>query len=76
MEPMTGFDLLREVRGDPVLKRTPFILVTANPDRERGRGEEGRRDDYILKPFDAYILKIKIDSVFATAAEQPSFRAV
>src|SRR5205085_10345430 len=29
MEPMTGFDLLKEVRGDPNLAMTPFIMVTA-----------------------------------------------
>ena len=77
MEPMTGFDLLREVRGDPVLKRTPFILVTAESKTENVvAAKKAGVDNYILKPFDAYILKIKIDSVFATAAEQPSFRAV
>ena len=32
MEPMTGFDLLKEVRGDPNLAMTPFInnFVRAN----------------------------------------------
>ena len=29
MEPMTGYDLLREIRCDPNLARTPFIMVTA-----------------------------------------------
>src|ERR1700732_2427862 len=29
MEPMTGFELLREVRADPHLEQTPFIMVTA-----------------------------------------------
>ena len=27
MEPMTGYDLLREVRSDPSLVKTPFIMV-------------------------------------------------
>src|ERR1700704_6962742 len=27
MEPMTGFDLLREVRSDPALGNTTFIMV-------------------------------------------------
>ena len=43
MEPMTGYELLREVRADDRLSRTPFIMVTAEfEDRERDRGEEGR----------------------------------
>src|ERR1700730_13221987 len=29
MEPRTGYDLLREVRADPKLLNTPFIMVTA-----------------------------------------------
>ena len=29
MEPMTGYELLREVRADNRLSRTPFIMVTA-----------------------------------------------
>ena len=29
MEPMTGYDLLKEIRGDPNLAEIPFIMVTA-----------------------------------------------
>src|SRR5262245_30430053 len=29
MEPMTGYDLLRQVRADPALNTTPFIMVSA-----------------------------------------------
>src|SRR5436305_8375835 len=29
MEPMTGYDLLREVRASPELSRPPFIMTTA-----------------------------------------------
>ena len=29
MEPMTGYDLLREVRASPELSTTPFIMITA-----------------------------------------------
>ena len=77
MEPMNGFDLLREVRGDPVLKRTPFILITGESKTENVvAAKKAGVDNYILKPFDAHILKVKIDSVFATAAEQPSSGAV
>ncbi len=44
MEPMTGYELLKEVRSDPGLNKTPFIMVTAEfEDRERDRRQEGRR---------------------------------
>src|SRR5207237_9258651 len=29
MEPMTGYDRLREVRASPELSQTPFIIITA-----------------------------------------------
>ena len=34
MEPMTGYELLKEVRGDPGLNKTPFIMVTAESKTE------------------------------------------
>src|SRR3954462_10146263 len=34
MEPMTGYDLLREVRADPNLATTPFIMITAESKTE------------------------------------------
>ena len=44
MEPMTGYDLLREVRASPEFSKTPFIMITAEiQDRKRHRREEGRR---------------------------------
>src|SRR5438477_13029760 len=29
MEPMTGYELLRQVRSDPSIGKTPFIMITA-----------------------------------------------
>src|SRR5437763_11632732 len=34
MEPMTGYDLLREVRADPNLATTPFIMIMAESKTE------------------------------------------
>ena len=34
MQPMTGLDLLRQVRGDDKLRRIPFIMVTAESKTE------------------------------------------
>src|SRR6202041_1394151 len=34
MEPMTGYELLKEVRLDPGLTKTPFIMVTAESKTE------------------------------------------
>ena len=50
MEPMTGYDLLREVRASPELSQTPFIMITAEvEDRKRHRRQEGRREQLYCK---------------------------
>jgi two-component system, chemotaxis family, chemotaxis protein CheY len=66
MEPMTGYDLLREVRGDPGLSRTPFIMVTAESKTENViAAKKAGVNNYIVKPFNAQTLQTKIEAVFA-----------
>jgi two-component system chemotaxis response regulator CheY len=65
MEPMTGFELLREVRADDHLSRTPFIMVTAESKTENViAAKKAGVNNYIVKPFNAATLKAKIDAVF------------
>ena len=70
MEPMTGFEFLREVRSDPALSETPFIMVTAESKTENViAARKAGVNNYIVKPFNAQTLKAKIEAVFATANE-------
>jgi len=65
MEPMTGYELLKEVRGDETLSRTPFIMVTAESKTENViAAKKAGVNNYIVKPFNAATLKAKIDAVF------------
>ena len=64
MEPMTGLQLLREVRADDSLKNTPFIMVTAESKTENViAAKEAGVSNYIVKPFNAGTLKSKLTSV-------------
>lgn len=64
MEPMTGYELLREVRSDENLKSTPFIMVTAESKTENViAAKKAGVNNYIVKPFNAQTLKMKIASV-------------
>jgi two-component system chemotaxis response regulator CheY len=64
MEPMTGLQLLREVRADPKLKGTPFIMVTAESKTENViAAKEAGVSNYIVKPFNAETLQGKMVSV-------------
>lgn len=65
MEPMTGYELLKEVRQDEHLSRTPFIMVTAESKTENViAAKKAGVNNYIVKPFNAATLKSKIDAVF------------
>jgi two-component system chemotaxis response regulator CheY len=64
MEPMTGIQLLREVRADAKLKALPFIMITAESKTENViAAKEAGVNNYIVKPFNAATLKTKLASV-------------
>ena len=69
MEPMSGLDLLIAIRGDAGLKQTPFIMVTGESRSENViAAKKAGVSGYIVKPFNAQMLKVKIEAVFATRA--------
>ena len=75
MEPMSGYELLRELRNDPGLKRIPFIMVTAESKTENViAAKRAGVDNYIVKPFNAHTLKAKIETVFAARSTPPPER--
>ena len=64
MEPMTGIQLLREVRTDDSLKHLPFIMITAESKSENViAAKEAGVSNYIVKPFNAETLRGKMASV-------------
>jgi len=64
MEPMTGIQLLREVRADTRLKEMPFIMITAESKSENVvAAKEAGVSNYIVKPFNAATLKQKLTSI-------------
>jgi two-component system chemotaxis response regulator CheY len=65
MEPMTGYDLLREMRADLKLASVPFIMITAESKTENViAAKQAGVSNYIVKPFNAQTLKSKIEAVF------------
>ena len=64
MEPMTGIELLREVRADARLKDLKFIMVTAESKTENVISAKAAGvSNYIVKPFNAATLKMKLSAV-------------
>lgn len=64
MEPMTGYELLKEVRADNQLKDTPFIMVTAESKTDNViAAKKAGVNNYIVKPFNAATLQQKLTAV-------------
>jgi two-component system chemotaxis response regulator CheY len=64
MQPMTGLQLLQEVRADARLKQMPFIMITAESKTENIiAAKQAGVSNYIVKPFNAETLKEKIEKV-------------
>ncbi|WP_419765558.1 MAG: response regulator [Arcobacter sp.] len=65
MPNMNGLDLVKKVRKEGNHQSTPIIMITT----EGGKGEvitalKAGVNNYIVKPFNAEILKEKLDGVF------------
>ena len=68
MLPMTGLQLLQEVRADSRLKSTPFIMITAESKTENVvAAKQAGVSNYIVKPFNAETLRDKIEKVLGNA---------
>jgi two-component system chemotaxis response regulator CheY len=64
MPEMDGLGLLRAVRGHPVVRKVPFILLTGRGDRELVvKAAQAGVNNYLVKPFTAAILRGKIEQV-------------
>jgi PAS domain S-box-containing protein len=61
MPRLDGFGMLRELRGDPVLRETPVLMLSARAGEEaRVGGLESGADDYLTKPFSARELLARV----------------
>jgi len=68
MPNMTGLELLKTVRADPQFKHLPFLMVTAEAEKENIiEAVKSGVSNYIVKPFNAETLKEKIEKVLVHA---------
>ncbi len=65
MPKMNGLELLKKVRADERLKDTPFLMVTAEAQKENIiEAAKHRVSQYIVKPFTPETLKEKLEKIF------------
>ena len=65
MPDMDGLQFLEEVRKDPVIGKTVFIMLTGSADKEIVQKAAALGvNNYVVKPFAPAALKEKIERVF------------
>ena len=65
MPDMDGLQFLEQVRGDPVIGKTVFIMLTGSADKEIVQKAAALGvNNYVVKPFAPAALKEKIERVF------------
>ena len=61
MPEMDGIEMCHKLKTDDLTNHIPIILLTARADRgSKLEGLETGADDYIIKPFDAEELKVRV----------------
>lgn len=65
MPDMDGLEFLKAVRGDPVIGKTVFIMLTGSADKDVVQKAAALGvNNYVVKPFAPAVLKEKIERVF------------
>ena len=65
MPKMSGIELLKAVRSDENLKDIPFIMITAEAQKDNIlEAIKYKVNQYIVKPFTPEILKEKLEKIF------------
>jgi two-component system chemotaxis response regulator CheY len=65
MPEVTGLELLKAVRGDESMKNVPFLMVTAEGQKDSVvQAVQAGVDNYVVKPFTADTIKQKLEQIF------------
>jgi two-component system, chemotaxis family, chemotaxis protein CheY len=65
MEPMSGLELLQQIRSVNAFASVRLIIMSAQATRDQVlAAKSGGADSFVVKPFTASTLKEKIDSLF------------
>ncbi|MBW1794727.1 MAG: chemotaxis response regulator CheY [Deltaproteobacteria bacterium] len=66
MPKVTGLELLKTVRSDESMKAIPFLMVTAEAQKDSViQAVQAGVSNYVVKPFTAEALKEKMEKIFA-----------
>jgi signal transduction histidine kinase/DNA-binding response OmpR family regulator len=70
MPVMDGFEFVNALKSDEKISHTAIVLLTALSENEnRIKGYKIGKDGYVVKPFDPYLLKSRIDNIIKIRIE-------
>jgi two-component system, chemotaxis family, chemotaxis protein CheY len=65
MPNMTGLDFLKQVRSSEKFSKTPFLLVTAEAEKDQvAEAIKSGVDQYVIKPFSQDNLRTKLEMAY------------
>lgn len=69
MPGLNGYDVCRQIRGDPLLKELPVLFLTAKAkDEDKIEGFRAGADDYLSKPFNMEELELRVKAILRRVA--------
>jgi len=77
-----GYQVCRQIRGDPLLTELPVLFLTAKAkDEDKIEGFRAGADDYLSKPFNMEELQLRLKAILrrtipAPAVEEPPTEVV
>jgi len=76
MPHMDGFEVCRQIKGDPLTAHIPVVMVTAlDQPADRIAGLEAGADDFLTKPIDEVALLARVRSLVRLKSVQDELRA-
>ncbi len=76
MPGMDGYQVCRQIRGDPLLSDLPVLFLTARgKDEDKIEGFRAGADDYLSKPFNMEELQLRVKAILRRATPMESSSA-
>ncbi len=71
MPGVDGYQVCRQIRGDPLLKDLPVLFLTAKAkDEDKIEGFRAGADDYLVKPFNMQELELRVKAILRRVSPQ------
>jgi DNA-binding response OmpR family regulator len=68
MPGVDGYQVCRQIRGDPLLQDAPVLFLTAKAkDEDKIEGFRAGGDDYLVKPFNMQELELRVKAILRRA---------